>query len=59
MPNDAVIISFATLRSEEKQLLAEKYSGQYVASGRDLLRELKPSAAREVVLFANPDFGLA
>src|SRR5208282_1897023 len=32
---------------------------QYVASGRDLLRELKPSTAKEVVLFANPDFGLA
>jgi tetratricopeptide (TPR) repeat protein len=31
---------------------------QYVANGRDLLRELKPSTAKDVVLFANPDFGL-
>jgi hypothetical protein len=30
----------------------------YIASGRDLLRELKPSTAKEVVLFANPDFKL-
>src|SRR5271166_5899958 len=51
-------ISFATLLTKDKQFLAEKYTIQYVASGRDLLRELKPSTAREVVLFANPDFGL-
>ena len=51
-------ISFATLLTKDKQFLAEKYDVQYVASGRDLLRELKPSPAREVVLFANPDFGL-
>src|ERR1700730_952029 len=52
-------ISFATLLTKDKQFLAEKYDVQYVASGRDLLRELKPSTAREVVLFANPDFDLA
>ena len=52
-------ISFATLLTKDKQFLAEKYDVQYVASGRDLLRELKPSTAREVVLFANPDFGLS
>jgi CHAT domain-containing protein len=45
-------ISFATLLTKEKQFLAERYSVQYVASGRDLLRELKPSIAKEVVLFA-------
>ena len=39
-------------------ILAERYNIQYVASGRDLLRELKPSTAKEVVLFVNPDFGL-
>jgi len=49
-------ISFATLLDKDKQFLAEKYSIQYVASGRDLLREPKPSTAKEVVLFANPDF---
>jgi CHAT domain-containing protein len=52
-------ISFATLLTKDKQFLAQTYSVQYVASGRDLLRELKPSTAKEVVLFANPDFGLS
>ena len=52
-------ISFATLLTGDKQFLAQRYDVQYVASGRDLLRELKPSTAKEVVLFANPDFGLA
>ena len=52
-------ISFATLLTKDKQFLAQRYNVQYVASGRDLLRELKPSTAKEVVLFANPDFGLA
>jgi tetratricopeptide (TPR) repeat protein/CHAT domain-containing protein len=52
-------ISFATLLTKEKQFLAQKYDIRYVASGRDLLGELQPSTAKEVVLFANPDFGLA
>jgi CHAT domain-containing protein/Flp pilus assembly protein TadD len=52
-------ISFATLLTKDKQFLAQTYNVQYVASGRDLLRELKPSIGKEVVLFANPDFGLA
>jgi CHAT domain-containing protein len=52
-------ISFATLLDGEKRFIAEKYSVQYVASGRDLLREPRPSAAKDVVLFANPDFNLA
>jgi CHAT domain-containing protein len=39
--------------------LAQRYNVQYVASGRDLLHELKPSTAKEVALFANPDFNLA
>jgi CHAT domain-containing protein len=51
-------ISFATLLTKDKQFLAQTYDVQYVASGRDLLRELKRSTAKEVVLFANPDFGL-
>ena len=51
-------ISFATLLTKEGQFLAQTYDIQYVASGRDLLRELKPSTAKEVVLFANPDFNL-
>jgi tetratricopeptide (TPR) repeat protein len=51
-------ISFATLLNKDNQFLAQRYSVQYVASGRDMLREPKPSTAREVVLFANPDFDL-
>ena len=51
-------ISFATLLTKDKQFLAQRYYVQYVASGRDLLRELKPSTAKEVVLFANPAFDL-
>ena len=52
-------VSFATLVDSEKRFLAEKYKVQYVASGRDVLRELKPSTSKEVVLFANPAFDLA
>jgi tetratricopeptide (TPR) repeat protein len=52
-------ISFATLLTKDKQFLAQRYSVQYVASGRDLLREPKLSTTKEVVLFANPDFDLA
>ena len=52
-------ISFATLLTKDKQFLAQTYDVQYAASGRDLLREPKPSTAKEVVLFANPDFALA
>ena len=51
-------ISFATLLNRDKQFLAETYNVQYVASGRDLLREAKPSSVKKVVLFANPDFDL-
>ena len=51
-------ISFATLLTKDNQFLAQTYDIQYVASGRDLLRELKTSTAREVILFANPDFDL-
>jgi CHAT domain-containing protein len=52
-------ISFATLLTKDQQFLAQRYDVQYVASGRDLLREVKPSTAKEVILFANPDFDLA
>ena len=51
-------ISFATLLTKGQQFLAQTYDFQYVASGRDLLRELRPSTARDVVLFANPEFDL-
>jgi CHAT domain-containing protein len=56
---DLNFISFATLLTKDKQFLAQRYSVQYVASGRDLLREAETSTTKEVVLFANPDFDLA
>ena len=51
-------ISFATLLTKDQQFLAQTFNIQYAASGRDLLREIKPPLAKEVVLFANPDFDL-
>jgi tetratricopeptide (TPR) repeat protein len=52
-------VSFATLVGPDDKFLAEKYSIRYVASGRDLLREMKPTAGPKTTmrLFANPDFG--
>jgi CHAT domain-containing protein len=54
-------VSFATLLDSEGHFLAERYDMQYVASGRDLLREVPqpPSDRPTVVVFANPDFALA
>ncbi len=50
-------VSFATLLAPDDRFLAEKYAIQYVASGRDLLRESTPSGSPTTVVFANPDFG--
>ena len=52
-------ISFATLLSADDRFVGEKYSVRYVASGRDLLRETKPTAGPKTTMqvFANPDFG--
>ncbi|HEV2842944.1 MAG TPA: tetratricopeptide repeat protein [Chthoniobacterales bacterium] len=49
-------VSFATLLTPDDRFLGEKYSIRYVASGRDLLRETKPSSDPMTVVFANPDF---
>ncbi len=49
-------LSFATLLDGDKRFVAEKYSTRYVASGRDLLRELKPTQNHQVVVLANPKF---
>jgi CHAT domain-containing protein len=51
-------ISFATLLDSEGHFLAEKYRVQYVASGRDLLRDFQPTAVRTAAIFANPNFTL-
>ena len=50
-------VSFATLLSPDDRFIAEKYSIRYVASGRDLVRQNKPSGNPTTVVFANPDFG--
>jgi len=51
-------VSFATLLSPGDEFLGTKYSIRYVSSGRDLLRDKKPSATPTVSIFANPDFGI-
>ena len=53
-------LSFATLLDGDNRFIAEKYSIQYVASGRDLLQELKPpSDSSAAIVFAAPDFDLS
>ena len=49
-------LSFATLVDGDKRFVADRYSIRYVASGRDLLRELKPTQNHQVVVLANPKF---
>jgi tetratricopeptide (TPR) repeat protein len=49
-------LSFATLLDSEERFLAEKYTMQYVASGRDLLREVQTATRTAAIVFANPDF---
>jgi CHAT domain-containing protein len=49
-------VSFATLLGTDGQFLGQKYSLGYVASGRDLLREVKPGSTSEMLVYANPDF---
>ena len=52
-------VSFATLLTPDDRFVGEKYSIRYVASGRDLLRDAKPTAGSKTTMrvFANPDFG--
>ena len=49
-------LSFATLLDAEKGFVAEKYSIQYVTSGRDLLRESQSTSSKQVIVMANPKF---
>jgi CHAT domain-containing protein len=51
-------LSFATLLNPEKGFVAEKYSIHYVTSGRDLLREPKPTQNKQVLVMANPKFDM-
>jgi tetratricopeptide (TPR) repeat protein len=52
-------LSFATLLDSQSRFLAERYTVEYVASGRDLLSQSRASANSNAVVFANPDFDLA
>jgi tetratricopeptide (TPR) repeat protein len=49
-------VSFATLVADDNHFLAEKYSFRYVASGRDLLRQMTTVANRDLDIFAAPDY---
>lgn len=52
-------VSFATLLTPDDRFLSDKYSIRYVASGRDLLREARPTSGPNTTMrmFANPAFG--
>jgi tetratricopeptide (TPR) repeat protein/CHAT domain-containing protein len=50
-------VSFATLLTPRDEFLASRYTLRYVASGRDLVRAVRPAEpARGLAIFANPDF---
>ena len=51
-------LSFATLLDPENGFVAEKYSIQYVTSGRDLLRETQPTLSKQAIVMANPNFDM-
>jgi CHAT domain-containing protein len=53
---DLNFVSFAALVAPDDQFIAEKYSIRYVASGRDLLREISPSNSQLMAVFGNPVF---
>jgi CHAT domain-containing protein/tetratricopeptide (TPR) repeat protein len=56
---DLSFVSLATLLTPENRFLGETYSFSYVASGRDLVREVHPVASGSLQVWANPDFGAA
>jgi tetratricopeptide (TPR) repeat protein len=49
-------LSFATLLDPEQRFVAEKYSINYVTSGRDLLRVPQPALSKQVIVMADPKF---
>jgi tetratricopeptide (TPR) repeat protein len=49
-------LSFATLLDADQGFVAEKYSIQYVTSGRDLLRAPQPTQGKQVIIMSNPKF---
>ena len=51
-------VSFAGLLDANGKFLAEKYRISYVTAGRDLVRGVKPSTTKGMIVFANPNFQL-
>lgn len=49
-------LSFATLLTAGGSFVGETWSLSYVSSGRDLLRESKPTQEKSMEIIANPDF---
>lgn len=49
-------LSFATLLTAEGKFVGETWPLSYVSSGRDLLRESKPTREKSMEIIANPDF---
>ncbi len=49
-------VSFAALLAPDDQFLSQKYSISYVASGRDILHDVKPSSTQQMTVYADPDF---
>lgn len=49
-------LSFATLLTGTGSFVGEGWSLSYVSSGRDLLRESKPTREKSIEIIANPDF---
>jgi tetratricopeptide (TPR) repeat protein len=53
---DTNFVSFATLLTPRDKFLSEEYEIRYVASGRDLLREVEPFKTDLMAVFGNPDY---
>jgi CHAT domain-containing protein len=50
------MVSFAALVDESDHFLTEKFDFRYLGSGRDLLATATHSSAKDIALFANPQF---
>lgn len=53
---DLNFLSFATLLSTDGRFVGEVWPLSYVSSGRDLLRETRPTRSDSMEIIANPDF---
>lgn len=53
---DLNFLSFATLLAPDGRFVGEVWPLTYVSSGRDLLRETRPTRGKSMEIIANPDF---